>query len=548
MPGRTHFKEKTMSDVYTQHGTGGAIGVEAASHVDRHSESYCTSERQRIETVNRPAILALRARVGQLRDQEQDLENRIYQALPPGTVQARRRKAIFRYAIAALLTVAAFIFSVLAFDPYQLGWKAWLYCLGIAIVTPFLVDRILERWASPRLVNVLATAAGIAAIVSLILLAEIRGDLLAQQVTNAPSAVIDNAEDAPPPATENTFYDRTLGLLRLVMAFLAFAIEIGAGIALHEAGQLASGDGEDGTALRRELAAVREQMIVHGHEVWALENAGAAFEHEFWRDFYRSLLNGVKRGALQKLLLITLSLGIFAHGQTHAANPVDVVLLVDLSQSVAVKGHDSKAEFEKNVQSVSSTVAALPAGSKVSVIGITDDSFATPYIILSAELAGDEGYFKERIAKGHAALVHAWQEHSAQLRPCYTQTDILGALLVASEVFHESPDGRHKVLIVLSDMKQATRVLNLERQSTVQTTAAMQQVANNRLLADLRGVNVYAEGVDGADESVVYWQSLHDFWAAYFARAGATVARYSVLRDVPNFERPLTTTFDSREK
>ena len=104
--------------------------------------------------------------------------------------------------------------------------------------------------------------------------------------------------------------------------------------------------------LRRELAAVREQMIAHGHEVWALENAGAAFEHEFWRDFYRSLLNGVKRGALQKILIVALSLGIFAHahGQESEVQTVNVVVLLDLSQSVAVRGHDSRAEFEKNVR------------------------------------------------------------------------------------------------------------------------------------------------------------------------------------------------------
>ena len=84
---------------------------------------------------------------------------------------------------------------------------------------------------------------------------------------------------------------------------------------------------------------------------------------------------------------------------------------------MAVKGHDSKAEFEKNVKGVSSILAALPAGAKVTVIGITDDSFATPYIILSAELTGDEGYFKERLANGRVALMHAWQERSARLAP-----------------------------------------------------------------------------------------------------------------------------------
>lgn len=537
-----------MSEIQDQRQYGGEFGMEAANHVDRHSESYCASERQRIETANKPAILSLRARIGQLQIQERDLEGRIYHALPPGTFQARRLRAIFRYAIAALLTVAAFIFSVLAFDPYQLGWKAWLYCLGIAIVTPFLVDRILERWASPRLVTVLATVAGVAAILSLIFLAEIRGDLLAQQVTNTPSAEIDSAQDAPPAAPENNFYDRTLGLLRLVMAFLAFAIEIGAGIALHEAGRLWSVDGEDGARLRRELATVREQMIVHGHEMWILENAGVEFEHRFWREFYRSLLNGVRRGALQKIVIVALSLGIFAHAQARPSPLVDVVVLVDLSRSVAVTGHDSRAEFEKNVQSVDRTIAALPAGAKITVIGITDDSFATPYIILSAKLAGDEGYFKERLANGRAALSRAWRARSAHIAPSYTRTDILGALMVASEVFQESPRGHRKVLIVLSDMKQATRVLNLEGDSPVEANSALRQAANGRLIADLGGVDVYAEGVDGAGESVAHWHDLREFWKAYFVRAGATLAGYSSLREVPNFEQLLTAPVDHQEK
>ena len=76
------------------------------------------------------------------------------------------------------------------------------------------------------------------------------------------------------------------------------------------------------------------------------------------------------------------------------------------------------------------------------------------------------------------------------------------------------------------------------------TTAAMPQVANGRLLADLRGVDVYAEDVDEAGETAPYWQSLHDFWTAYFVQAGATLARYSALRDLPGFERSSPTTAD----
>ncbi len=521
-----------MSNSNDQRGVGNVFGAEVAGHVDRHSADYCTSERQRIETVNRPAVLALRAQVAHLQEQERDLERRIYQAPLPGEFRMRGRKAILRYTIAAILTVAAFIFSVLAFDPYRLGWKAWLYCLGISIVTPFLVDRILDRWASPRLVNVLATVAGVVAVASLVLLGEIRGDLLSQQLNAAPAVVIQDAGDAAPSPAENTFYDRTLGLLRLVMALLAFAIEIGAGIAFHEAGQFGSPSGEDPIALRRELADVRERMIAHGHEVWALEHAGAAFEHEFWRDFYRSLINGVKRGALQKLLVVTLALGAFIQGKAEENEHLNVVVLIDMSQSVAVKGYDRRAEFQKNVESVTSMLTALPAGGKITVVGITDNSFASPYILLSGELSSDPGYFHERLANGRGALVRAWRTRSAKLEPRYAQTDILGALLVASDIFEDSPHDGRRVLMVLSDMKQATPVLNVERIPIVRSKVTLLRVKQSKQLAQLAGVDVYIEGVDSAGESVAYWQSLREFWLGYFAQSGAAVRRYTVLRDI----------------
>lgn len=373
---------------------------------------------------------------------------------------------------------------------------------------------------------------------SLMLLADIRGELLVQHVTDTASAVavIVNGNDSPPPPSGNTFYDRTLGPLRLAMVLLAFAMEIGAGIALHEAEQLSSLSGEDAAVLRRELAVVRERMIAHGHEVWMLESAGVAFEHEFWRDFYRSLLNGVKHGALHKLLLLALCLGLLTHGRAYAANRLDLIVLLDLSQSVAVTDHDNKAEFEKNVQSITHILATLPAGAKVTVLGITDNSFANPYIIFSAELTGDEGYFKERLAKGHAALTRAWADRSARLTPHCAQTDILGALLVTSEVFHASPTDHRKVLVILSDMRQATGALNLENQSAVQMKAALQRIATKKLIADLHGVDVYALGVDGTGTSVAYWQSLRDFWTAYFEQTRANMKSYTLLRSLPEGE------------
>ena len=68
--------------------------------------------------------------------------------------------------------------------------------------------------------------------------------------------------------TQSTFYERTLGLLRLVMALLALAMEVGAGIALYEARRW-SGTGEDGNVLRERLFALQNEMIELGHDAVA---------------------------------------------------------------------------------------------------------------------------------------------------------------------------------------------------------------------------------------------------------------------------------------
>ena len=139
----------------------------------------------------------------------------------------------------------------------------------------------------------------------------------------------------------------------------------------------------------------------------------------------------------------------------------------------------------------------------------------------------------DRLAKGHAELVRTWREGSSHLTAQFPQTDLLGAILVAAQVFDHPTADRKEVLIIFSDMRQATSVLDLERPVLVNKTEALQQVAKSHLIPDLHGVEVYALGVDASGKSVNYWQTLRDFWIGYFALAGATVESYSILRQVP---------------
>lgn len=511
---------------------GQTLGFEGVGSVVSKVEEYCAYEERRITLANEPKILSLQAEIAIFQDEERTLEERIKNAQPPCDVRNRRRKAAYYWTVTILLAIAAFVFSVLSFDPYRLGWKSYLYCLGIAIVTPFLIEEVIERWNLAGLVRTLATVAGIAAILSLVLLAIIRGDLLAQQADTSNQAVVtDDADNAPPSSEpQHDFYKETVVLLRLAMALLAIAMELGAGLALHRAWRTTEDSGEDWKALRGELRTVREQMVALATEMAMLQNEPAVFVARFWRNFYHAMLTHTVRNAMAKLLLGLLLIALPSfHGRAVAEEKVTIVAAIDLSQSVASAGPDARTDFQKNVIGITQLLGQVPLSSRVVVLGITDASFAEPYILLSARVGDDPGYFGERLQTAHHQLIAMWKKRSAGLEPNFKWTDILGVLLVANHLFDESPTESRKVLVIFSDMRHATREVNLESPALVPSLVQFER--QERLpLPRLKGVEVYILGVDGSDKTIEYWQSLERFWREYFRATGATVRRYSALR------------------
>jgi hypothetical protein len=520
---------------------GRQLGFEGMEYAVGNGERYAEYERQRIELANRAPILALRANLALLRDQELELKNRLRHAPPPGDLRARRRKAIYYWVVAAALTVAGFFFSLLAFDPYRLGWKSFLYCIGIAIVTPFSVEKFLDTWAEAKLVKTLATVAFIAAIASLVLLAVIRGDILSQQVRSTDQVIVSN-DDQPatvePQNTESTFYDTTLVLLRIVMALLAVAMELGAGLALHDARRLGQESGDDPEKLTAELVTVQQEMVAGFHELTALETEADEFIARFQRDFYRSMHTHAARKALGKVLVIALGVGLLLAlpHRAQAADRLNLVVMVDLTQSVDVKAHDGHTESEKNLQAVTRLLAQVPAGSRVTILGVTDNSFAQPYILLSADVPADEGYFKEKLAGARRQLINNWQKRIEHLQGGFKHTDILGALLLAGQFFHERPSGERNMIVILSDMRQNTADLNLETPDKIDARAALMKTETKGLIAKLPNVEVHVMGVDNAGKPISYWNQLRDYWLGYLTKAGAHVESYSVMHDFQNIE------------
>ena len=191
-----------------------------------------------------------------------------------------------------------------------------------------------------------------------------------------------------------------------------------------------------------------------------------------------------------------------------------------------------RQEFRKNVEATGEILAHIPASSHVMIIGITDQSFGEPVILLDARIPPDPGYFEERLATARRALLQAWLTRTKALAPSFRHTDIVGALLLASQIFQAEPKGR-RVLVIFSDMRENAGNLNLGESNLKSAHLALNRYAQDRDIPDLHGVEVHILGADNAGKSTSYWTALRDFWTAYFKRTGATLKMYSPLRDPP---------------
>lgn len=509
---------------------GKQLGMESVNTVVGKLDAYCAWEERRIELANAPQITALEAEGCLLVEEKKDLEERLRHAPPAFDFRTRKRKTFYYWTVAALLWATGLFSTMMSLAPFRLGWLAGVFCLGMAVASPFLIETALETWNVEKLLKYLATGASVAALASLMCFAVIRGSLLSQQLESSNEAVTLDDGQPTAPAPENRFYEHASPYLVFAMLMAAAAMEIGAGLSLYKAWKLSSNSSDDWEAIRDRLAAVIARLLGITHEIKRLQNEAVIFEARFQRNFYHAMLTHTVRNAIAKLTVVFLGALLLFSTHARASDHLTLVVMLDLTGSMAVAGHDGKTELNKNIDAVTRVLAEMPAGSHVTVFGITDNSFAQPYMLLSADIADDPGYFNERIGQARRSLVQVWQKRSKSLKSGFARTDILGALLLAAQLFHGLPHGNN-VIIIFSDMRQNTRDLDLETKPA-NPDQSLVAVERKGLIADLRDVEVSVRGAHNADRSIGYWEKLKDFWLGYFAKAKAHFEDYSVLRDL----------------
>src|SRR6266567_1905674 len=128
------------------------LGIEGLTGVVKKAEECCAYECQRIALVNESRINSLRAEYSLMLEEERELINWLRNA-PPPILRNRQRPAVYTWGVVIALTLAGFIFSLIAFDPFRFGWKSFIYSIGIAVVTPYLVDKVLTQWDARKLLR-----------------------------------------------------------------------------------------------------------------------------------------------------------------------------------------------------------------------------------------------------------------------------------------------------------------------------------------------------------------------------------------------------------
>lgn len=504
---------------------GDQCGTQGMGNLITNMEAYCACEKQKIAVSNKPTLVAVQGEAAMLLDEEQDLTQRRKQRPAAGDLRTRQRKAMYFAVTAAVLIIASYVFSLYGVEPFRLGLKAYLYCLAVAIVSPFLVEYILEPWKGRVPVKTLAAVGCAAGFLSLILLAAIRGDRMAEETRTEAAVVVIDGQQVQPAQSETTFYEKTIPLLQLMMILLAIAMEIGAGCALHEVWRFSAEDKEDWQALDQRLIEVRRRLAELGATAVALQLEPQLFGAQFWSSFYRAVLTRALRSSMTKLFVMVVLLVLATHPLFSQAAS-NWVIAPDLTQSESVRGPDGKSEFQKNIEAVTDLLARVPANSHITVIGITDHSFTQPYILLSATVPADTGYFGERLAFARSELVRAWKFRSSKLTASFPETDILGAIALAEQIFSHYASANRELLIY-SDMRNSTPELNLETGILApRSFTGMRQTA----VPDLHNVTVTILGAASTPATITSWQKLREFWIDYFRTTGASLAVYSPMR------------------
>ena len=512
----------------------------ANAGIDGHvavSEEICAQEKDRIRVANAAEIAFLDRARGVLLAERSELREAL------GTEQRvpvpYASWPIWQTIMAMVFVLAGLGFTRMSFEPFGLDpAMLWLSSVGIACLCSYATAELLDRTGLNALVLAISATLFVLSLSGLAMLASVRGDLFALHLQNIPASGDGGVSAASDHAL--AFYAASAPKMRLFLMLLSLSLELAGGLALHRVRVAMKGRRPPASPERQRLAIVEQEIGKTEARLTFLQNEPEAFECEFRRNVYLGLLHGVSRYTrISRTWWVTIPyitlLGSCANSNLRGQS-IDLVEAIDYSATSQAVNYGGTAAHTENIDAAARIIECLPQGSRLTVSAISDQSFARPYVLLTGEVPSTPGKYREydQIAAARIRLAANLRKIGASTAPNFPSTDILGFLMAAGIAFHNTPQMRH-VLVVHSDMRQSARPLDIEHVPAVPVSAALATVAREDLFADLAGVDVFIYGVHAAGKDVRYWQSLRDFWTAYFKQCHANLHAFSLTREIPDF-------------
>lgn len=244
-------------------------------------------------------------------------------------------------------------------------------------------------------------------------------------------------------------------------------------------------------------------------------------------------LSGTKRSWLLALVAAIMSLYFIAlaFGGNPTSPPRAVVVIKDLTSSTPGEQDSLNNAF------ISALLSQASAGDEVYVTGITDASFSKPLVILHSILPEDRHPLKPKLLAAQQSMISEWKSKSRSLSRPYKASDVIGAVCHASLLLRGK--GSEKWLIILSDMRNSTKELDIENVPEIDREKSLSQLGTKGLVPNLTGFNVAILGVHTTGKAIspIYYQSLENFWRGFFEQAHAEVATFQTDASWPPFDR-----------
>lgn len=204
---------------------------------------------------------------------------------------------------------------------------------------------------------------------------------------------------------------------------------------------------------------------------------------------------------------------IMACGNLLVAQPKTSVAIVDETASTTSPRACANHEY------VGEVIKHLKPGDELSVVAVNDASFAKPEIFLHGRIPRDDHplQFASNVARNN--LARRWQTLSDSLIIRTKISDVFGSICLGSLLLQDKAGERW--MIVTSDFRNSTAILNIETMPEIPIEAYMAQLRQHQLVPDLAGVKVAVLGVHTEGVTLRYHTSLRLFIRAYFQAARA---------------------------